>query len=306
MSKLQHPSVEPKADYHSGFIGLIGKPNVGKSTMLNYFLERKIAITSPVPQTTRHRLLGILTRPDAQIVFIDSPGWHKPEHPLGRHMATVTKGVLEEADILTVVIDATSGITKDDEHIFDHLRRLKRPALLAVNKMDLINKPKVLPLLEQCAALNLFQDQIPISAVTGDNMPTLLNELVTRLPQGPRWFEPDQVTDQTTELMIREFIREGALQATRQEVPHAVGVLLDELTDKGTLTVIHATILVEREGQKAILIGKKGQMLKKIGTACRGELERWLGHRVFLGLWVKVAKDWRNNPVILQELGYLP
>ena len=298
----------------SGFIGLVGKPNVGKSTIVNAFVGRKVTIVSPRPQTTRHRILGILTRPDVQAIFVDSPGWHKPEHPLGRYMLSVAKGVLQEADVLLAVIDAASKLTQEDEWVFEHIRQAKRPScLLAINKVDLVNKRLLLPLIAACAERTLFEDIVPISALAGDNMDRLLQLLVMRLPEGPRWYEADQLTDQATDRIIREFIREQALYATRQEVPHAVAVQLDSVTTKEPppdrpkakgLVVIQATILVERPGQKAILIGRQGRTLKQIGTAARLDLERWLGRKVFLELWVKVAKEWRANPRLLRELGY--
>ena len=306
-------SQQPAPDYHSGFVGVIGKPNVGKSTIVNAFVGRKVSIVSPRSQTTRNKILGILTRPDAQVILIDTPGWHKPEHPLGRHMIAVTKGVVEDVNVLLAVVDAAGRFTEEDEWVFEQVRRAKRPVLLALNKVDLVNKRLLLPLMARCAELKLFEELVPVSALTGDNMDRLLTQLIKRLPQGPRWYEPDQLTDQSSEQLIREFIREQVLYATRQEVPHAVAVLLDELTTKEPpvgrphatgLTLIRATILVEREGQKAIVIGKQGRTLKQIGTAARLELERWLGRKVFLELWVKVAKQWRADPAVLRELGY--
>ena len=290
--------------FHSGFVGIIGKPNVGKSTILNYLLGHKVSIVSPRPQTTRHRILGILTRQDAQAIFIDSPGWHQSKHPFERHLVKVAKGVIEEANVLLTVIDATSTITKEDRWVFDEVRRTKRPAILAINKVDLVKKHVVLPLLEAGAASHLFQEHIPISAVTGDNMAVLLAQLIARLPEGPRWYEADQLTDQSTEQLVCEFVREQVLRATRQEVPQAVTVVLEELTRQESMTVIRATIIVEREGQKAIVIGRGGLMLKRIGTAARLDLERWLGRKVFLELWVKVVADWRTDPGRLRELGY--
>ncbi len=290
--------------FRSGFVGLIGKPNVGKSTILNYFLGRKISITSPRPQTTRRRIMGILTRPDAQIVFIDTPGWHRPENPLGRLMVTTAKGVMEEADVLVMVLEATSGIREEDEWVFNEGRKAKRPAIVAINKVDAVKKGLVLPLLEHVAALRIFEEHIPISAKTNENMEVLLEEAVKRLPTGPRWYEEGQLTDQSAEQLISEFIREQALQLTRQEVPQAIAVLIDERTEKETVTLIRATILVEREGQKAIVIGRQGQMLKRIGTVARMEIERFLGRKVFLELWVKVIKTWRKDPVLLRQLGY--
>ncbi len=298
------PDDTPPQGFRSGFVGLVGKPNVGKSTMLNAFLGRKVSITSSKPQTTRHRILGILTKPEAQVIFIDTPGWHKSQHLLGRHLVKITRGVVEEADVLVAVLDATSGVTQEDEWVFETVRRTKRPAILAINKVDAVHKARLLPLLEEAASVNLFDELIPVSALAGDNMKVLLAQLIARLPEGPRWYGADQLTDQSTEQVIREFIREQVLLVTRQEVPHAIAVLLDEVTPKATVTVIHATILVEREGQKAIVIGKQGHMLKQIGQAARLDLERWLGRKVFLELWVKVAQRWREDPRMLRQLGY--
>lgn len=304
MKNAEPPPDALPAGHRSGFVGLIGKPNVGKSTILNYYLGQKISITSPRPQTTRRRILGILTRPEAQVLFVDSPGWHRPQHPLGRYLLGVTKDVAEGTDLLVTVVDATTGIRQDDEWVFDEVRKSKHPALLAVNKADLVKKGLLLPIIERCASLDLFADYVPVSASTGENMEVLLEQIVARLPEGPRWYEPGQVTDQTPEQAIREFIREQVLLATREEVPHAADVLLDQITRKPNATVIQATILVERDGQKAILIGRQGRMLKQIGTAARQEIERLLKTKVFLELWVKVVKDWRQKPSTLRELGY--
>lgn len=299
--------------HRSGFIGLIGRPNVGKSTMLNYFLNEKIAIVSPRPQTTRHRILGVVTRPDAQLIFLDTPGLHAPEHALGRAMVQAAGAVLEEADVLVTVVDGRRGLTQDDERVFERVRSVlrhpspsgaSRTALLAINKVDLAKKPLLLPLIESCAKLNLFRECIPVSAVTGEQMDVLLGKIVEALPEGPAWYEPQQRTDQSTRQRIAELIREQALLATRQEVPHAVAVLVEQLEERERLTEIQATIFVEREGQKAILIGRGGSMLKQIGQQARLEIERLLGRHVFLGLWVKVVPDWREDERLLRELGY--
>ena len=292
------------AGFRSGFVALVGKPNVGKSTLLNAYLGKKISIVSPKPQTTRQRILGILTRSDYQVAFIDSPGWHKPQHPLGKYMVSVAKSIIEEADVVVMLIDAAQGFKQEDEWVVEQVRASKRPALLAINKVDRVGKAKLLPLIEAAAARELFQEIVPISATTRVQLDVLLTEMIARLPEGPRWYEADQLTDQSTEQIIREFIREAALDATRQEVPHAVAVSVDEVTQKERVIVIRSTILVEREGQKAIIIGKKGQMLKRIGTVARQDLERWLGQAVYLELWVKVSPGWRDNPSLLRDLGY--
>lgn len=295
----------PPSPHRSGFVGIVGKPNVGKSTILNHLLGHPVSIVSPRPQTTRGRILGILTRGSTQVIFVDSPGWHKPKHLFEKHMIAVAKGVMEDADLLLAVIDATSRIEQEDEWVFDAVRRSKRPAILAINKVDAVKKPFILPLLEQCATLKLFEEHVPISALNGENMEVLLSTLMARLPEGPEWYEPGQLTDQSTQQLISEMIREQVLYATRQEVPQAVAVLIEELEAKETVTVIRATILVEREGQKAIVIGHKGQVLKKVGQAARLGIERLLGRKVFLELWVKVAEGWRNDPSMLRQLGYL-
>lgn len=313
MDQSQAPPSLMAQPYRSGFVGLIGRPNVGKSTMLNAYLGEKVAITSPHPQTTRRRILGVLTRDDAQLIFLDTPGLHEPQHALGRYMLEVAKAALDEADVLVVVIDGRVGMTKTDEQVFHRVREaLKHPragqgartALLAINKTDLANKPKLLPLLEACAKTGLFAECIPISALTGDQMDVLLTHMIARLPEGPRWYEPTQRTDQTTTQLVSELIREQILLATRQEVPHVIAVLVDHVEEAPRLTRIAATILVEREGQKAIVIGRGGLLLKQIGQAARTQLERLLGRKVYLELWVKVAQHWRSNERLLRELGY--
>ena len=299
--------------YRSGFVGIIGRPNVGKSTILNAFLGEKVAITTPRPQTTRHRILGVLTRDDAQVMFLDSPGVHEPRHALGRYMLEVAKAVIDEADVLVTVIEAGSSLHGEDERVFAWVRqalrapgpgRTQRGSLLAINKVDLVKKPILLPLLEACARTKLFAEHIPISAKTGDQMDVLLSKIIACLPEGPRWYAPEDRTDQTTRQLIGELIREQVMLATRQEVPHAVAVALDQVEEREGVTAIRATLLVERQGQKAILIGRGGLMLKEIGQAARHQLERLLGRKVYLELWVKVAEDWRSDEGLLRELGY--
>ncbi|MBI4343807.1 MAG: GTPase Era [Candidatus Omnitrophica bacterium] len=287
----------------SGFVGLVGRPNVGKSTMLNWFVGEKVAIVSPHPQTTRHRIAGVLHRPGAQVIFLDTPGLHKPQHALGRSMVEAAKAVLEDADVLVAVIDAR-GLTPEDERVFERVQRSRRPALLAINKIDLVKKPRLLPLLDACAKLGAFGECVPVCARSGEQMERLLERLIPLLPEGPSWYEPHQHTDQRVQQRIAELIREPILLATRQEVPHAVAVRLDELEEGDRLTRINATILVEREGQKAILIGRGGLMLKRIGQEARRHIEQLLGHQVYLQLWVKVAEDWRGDERMLRELGY--
>ena len=292
--------------HRSGFVGIIGRPNVGKSTLLNYYLGEKVAIISPKPQTTRHRILGVLTRDEAQVAFIDSPGLHEPEHALGRHMQEVAKAVIDEADVLLAMIDGRAGLTAEDERLFSRLRQVQnRPVILAINKVDIAGKPALLPLIDRCARTGLFRECVPVSALTGMQMDVLLRCLIACLPEGPRWYEPEQRTDQSRGRRVSELIREQVLAAARAEVPHAVAVLIDEIEERDRVTAIRATIFVERQGQKAILIGKGGGMLKTIGQAARGELERLLGRKVMLSLWVKVSEHWRSDERVLRELGYL-
>lgn len=301
------------AAHRSGFVGIVGRPNVGKSTILNYYVGEKLAIVSPRPQTTRHRILGVLTRPDAQLMFLDTPGLHHPAHTLGRYMVEVAKAVLEEADVLIVVIDGRTGLTTEDAHVFAQVRRAarpppggarQRPVLLAINKVDLVKKLRLLPLIDACAKQHVSLEHIPVSALTGEQMDVLLERTIALLPEGPRWYEPQQRTDQTTAQLIGEFIREQVLLATRQEVPHAVGVLVDQVTNETHLTSIQATIVVARPGQKAIVIGRGGTMLKRIGQEARRQLERLLGRKVYLNLWVKVVGDWRRDEQMVRQLGY--
>ena len=292
--------------YHSGFVGVVGRPNVGKSTIVNRFVGSKVAIVSPRPQTTRQRILGILTREDTQVAFLDTPGWHEPRHMLGRAMMAVVKTVMEEADVLLVVIDGRAGLLKEDEYIFAHVKRTRRPSILAINKIDVVKKPHLLPLIDTCAKTGLFSDCVPVSALTGEQMEVLLARLITHLPTGPRWYEATQRTDQPIAQQVGELIREQILLAAREEVPHAVAVAIEEFAERRRVSFIRATILVERTGQKAILIGRGGEKLKAIGQAARAEIERLLGRQVYLDLWVKVKPAWRQDPRLLRELGYVP
>ena len=291
--------------FRSGFVGIVGRPNVGKSTILNHYLGQKVAIVSPRPQTTRHRILGVLTRPTAQVMFLDTPGFHRPQHALGRFMVAVAKAVMDEADVVVVVIDGRHGINEDDRRMLARLKQADRPCIMAINKVDVVKKPKLLPLIEACAKTGLFTDCIPVSALNGEQMDVLLDRIIAHLPEGPRWYEAEHHTDQTTQQLIGEFIREQVLIATHEEVPHAVAVLVDQIEAREHLTSIQATILVERPGQKAIVIGRGGQMLKHIGQEARRQLERLLGRKVYLGLWVKVAEGWRSDDRVLRQLGYI-
>lgn len=294
------------APYKAGFVGIIGRPNAGKSTLLNHVLGRKIAITSPKPQTTRGRIEGILTRPAGQAVFVDTPGVHAPQHALGRTMVKTAHGAALDVDVLLAVVDAARGLGPDDERVFDWVRQARTPSLLAINKVDAVRKELVLPLIERCAKMRLFLDYFPVSALTGVNMAELVEAVFAQLPPGPQWFEPDRVTTQSTQTLVAELIREQILRHAEQEVPHAATVRVDELRPgvRGTGLYVRATILVEREAHKGILIGKGGARLKQIGQAARAQIEQLVGQSVFVELWIKVAKDWRSDPSVLKRLGY--
>ena len=295
------------ATHKAGFVGIVGKPNVGKSTLLNRLLNRKIAITSPKPQTTRGRIEGILTRPQGQAIFVDTPGVHEPQHTLGRLMVRTAHGVVTDVDLLLVVLDAVRGLNTDDQLLLEWLRQAKTPALAVLNKMDIARKELALPLIERCARMRLFLDYFPVSAVTGVNVPELIEAVFAQLPPGPQWFEPERLTTQSTQMLVAELIREQVLRHTEQEVPHAAAVLIEELRPglRGRGLYARATILVERPSHKAILIGKGGVRLKQIGQAARVQIQQLVGQSVFVELWVKVVEDWRADPVMLRRLGYV-
>lgn len=294
--------------FKSGFVGLVGRYNTGKSTLLNAVLGEKLAIISPTPQTTRDRILGVLNRENSQLAFLDSPGSHDPKHALGRMMVEALKSVLADADVLILMIDAQRGIQSEDQRVIQRVRESEKPVICAINKSDAVAKSKILPIIQRCAELQLFEEIIPISAKNGEQLDLLLDSIESLLPEGPVLFEGGRITDQSETARIRELIREPILHAAKQEVPHAVGILLDLMEDsdespQGRFT-IHATILVERAGQRAILLGHKGKCIKHIGMQARKSIEKLLGKKIYLNLWVKVAPDWRKDTFILKELGY--
>lgn len=295
-------------NHKSGFVAVVGKPNVGKSTLVNDYVGEKIAIVSNKPQTTRRVIRGILTRPDAQIIFVDTPGIHKPSHKLGSLMVESATRVLNEVDVVVFVVDGSHRPTEEDKHIGDLLnQRCRVPVLLAMNKMDLLKPVDIQPVTEAYWAIVKHDDWMRISATRKDNLDKLLDMILARLPEGPELFSPDQVTDQPLQVLAAELIREQVLVNTRQEVPHSIAVAIDEWQDRRPdLTHISATVYVERESQKAIIIGAKGAMLKRIGQVARTEIEGWVGHQVYLELWVKVWDRWRENESSLRELGYGP
>lgn len=291
--------------HKSGFVAVVGKPNVGKSTLVNAYVGAKVAIVSPKPQTTRRIIRGILTRPDAQIIFVDTPGIHRPQHRLGKAMVEAASGVLSEVDVVIFLVDGSRMPDQDDKRIGEMLEaKCHAPVLLALNKMDRLKPENIESVTEAFWAITKHDDWMRISATRKDNIDKLLDQVVTRLPQGPELYPSDQVTDQNLQVMASELIREQVLIETRQEIPHSVAVAIDAWEDRNEeMTHIGATIYVERDSQKGIVIGAGGAMLKKIGQAARIEIEQWVGHKVYLELWVKVWDKWRDSGNRLRELG---
>lgn len=293
-----------KTTHRFGIVTLIGRPNAGKSTLLNYLVGEKIAIVTDKPQTTRTRIMGILTDPEWQLVLLDTPGVHKPKDRLGQNMVDTAMGALEAADVVYYLVDATAEWGSGEAYLIQQFERLKVPIFLLLNKVDMLPKEKLLPLIDFFRNKYNFQQIIPISALKGDNIRALLDETVKRLPEGPACYEADEMTDQPERVLAAEMIREKAIMATRQEVPYAVAVVVEQMKERSeTLTEIHAAIVVERDSQKGILIGKQGQTLKWIGTQARKDIEAMLGVQVNLQLWVRVKADWRNKPNQLKDLG---
>ena len=288
----------------SGFITVIGRPNVGKSTLINKIIGQKIAITSAKPQTTRSRIQCILTQDDAQFIFLDTPGIHKPKFKLGEYMLKAAEGTLKEVDAIFFVIDATEKFGGGEKYILERLSATDKPTILVINKIDLIEREKVLPIIAEYSARKNFAAIVPISAAKGDNVEELLNETKKFLPEGVQYYPEDMVTDQPERLIVAEIIREKILHVTEDEVPHSVAVDIEEITPrKNSATYIRAVIYVERDSQKGILIGKGGELLKGVGKNARPEIEMLLGKKIFLDLWVKVKRGWRNSDGAIQSLG---
>ena len=282
----------------------MGRPNAGKSTLVNALVGRKVAIVSPRPQTTRNRIQGILNRDDAQIVLIDTPGIHQAKNVLSRQMMDEAQHALEGVDVLSLIVDASADFGAGDQFSLEWVRRFHGPTFLLLNKVDRVRRQLLLPLIEKYAGLYDFAEVFPISALTGEGCPALVDGWLARLPESPPYFPPDQFTDQPERFLAAELIREKAILATREEVPHAIAVLVDTFEEKKELVKIRATLYVEREGQKGILIGKRGETMKKIGTQARKEIETILGAHIFLELFVKVQPNWRQNAVLVRQLDW--
>jgi GTP-binding protein Era len=288
--------------YRAGFVAIIGRPNAGKSTLLNRYVGQKVAIVTSKPQTTRNRIQGIVTRPEGQIVFIDTPGLHEAHTVLNRQMMREVAAALEGIDVLLMMVDASATQPHADQLLLD--KRFEGKGILALNKTDRVPKPKLLPLLEAFSKAFPFAALVPISALKGNGCEELLAEILKQLPEGVPFFPEDQVTDQPERFLASEIVREKAIQLTYHEVPHALRVMIDKFEETPKILRIEATLNVERDSQKKILIGKKGEMLKKVGTEARKELENLLGTKIYLGLFVKVAPGWRDNPQQVRELDW--
>lgn len=290
--------------FKSGFVAIVGRPNAGKSTLVNTLVGRKVAIVSPKPQTTRNRIQGILNREDSQIVLVDTPGIHKPSNVLSRQMMDELQHALEGIDALSLMVDASEEFGAGDRFSIEWAQRFHGPVFLVLNKVDRVKKPLLLPLIDRYRRLADFEEVFPISALSGEGCADLANGWLSRLPEAPPLFPSDQFTDQPERFLAAELIREKAILATREELPHAIAVLVDSFDEGEALVTIRATLYVEREGQKGILIGKAGETIKKIGIQARKELELILGARIFLELMVKVQPNWRQNSAMVRQLDW--
>jgi len=290
--------------FHSGFIAIIGRPNAGKSTLVNALTGHKVAIVTPRPQTTRNRIQGIVNRPDAQAVLIDTPGLHTGRTALNRHMIEEVGQAMQSVDILALMMDVTSPLRPDDRLGLERARGFRGPVYLLLNKIDAVAKEKLLPLIDQFRNEQNFAEIFPISAMKGDGLPQLMDAWIRDLPKNPPFFPTDQFTDQPERFLAAEFIREKAIRLTREEVPHAIAVFVDHFEEQEKLLKIYATLCVERESQKGILVGKRGETIKKIGTEARRDIEKLFGTHIFLDLRVKVLENWRERPEVIRQLDW--
>ena len=293
-------------NFVSGFVSIIGRPNVGKSTFLNYVIGQKIAITSNKPQTTRNKIQGVYTSEHSQIIFIDTPGIHKPKHKLGDFMMKVAQNTLKEVDVILFMVNVTEKFGSGEKFILEKLHNVEAPVFLVLNKIDQTAKEEILQVIAQYKDRYSFAEIVPISALTGKNIDTLLKQIEKYMPEGPMYYPSDQVTDHPERFIVSELIREKVLHLTREEIPHSIAVMVEKISteNEGRSVHIHATIIVERDSQKGIVIGKQGKMLKEVGTRARKDIENLFGSKVFLELWVRVEKNWRDKASYLREFGY--
>ena len=293
-------------EHKSGFVSIIGRPNVGKSTFVNRVIGHKIAIMSDKAQTTRNKIQGVMTRDDAQIIFIDTPGIHKPKHKLGDYMMRVAKNTLSEIDAIMFMVNVNEDIGRGDEYIMEMLKNVKTPTFLVLNKIDLVHPDTMMPKIEQYQSYMDFTDIIPISALEGLNVDHFIDVLKSFLPEGPKYYPDNQISDHPEQFVVSEIIREKILHLTSEEIPLAIGVNVDRMIKEDEDRVrIEATIYVERDSQKGIVIGKGGKKLKEVGKRARRDIEMLLGSKVYLELWVKVQRDWRNKVNFIRQIGYV-
>ena len=288
----------------SGFVSFIGRPNAGKSTLLNRIVGQKLAIVSDKPQTTRTRIVGVKNYPDGQIVFVDTPGVHRPTHRMNVRMVDVALEAIKDVDVLALVVDVSVKIGKGDRYLLELLKDVTKPVLLVLNKVDLVAKPRLLPILDEYGRAHAFAELVPVSARDGTNVDVLERLFLQHLPDGEPLYPPDYLTDQTERFWVAEIIREQVLQLTHDELPFSTAVVVDKFDEEGGggLVNLYCTILVDRESQKPIVIGRAGAMIKQIGTSARVEIEEFLGRRVYLDLHVKVKSEWRDNERLLDEI----
>lgn len=293
-----------RADYKSGFVTLIGRPNVGKSTLMNYLIGQKVAITSNKPQTTRNRIQTVLTKEEGQIVFVDTPGIHKAKNKLGEYMVNVAERTLNEVDVVLWLVEPTTFIGAGEKHIAEQLKKVKTPVVLVINKVDMVKKEEVLTFIDAYRSIYDFAEIVPVSARSGHNTDELIKVIFKYLPYGPQFYDEDTVTDQPERQIVAELIREKALHCLNDEIPHGIAVAIDKMSYRRKIVDIDATIICERDSHKGIIIGKQGAMLKKIGSTARFEIERMLDIKVNLRIWVKVKKDWRDSDFLIKNFGY--
>lgn len=292
--------------FHSGFVALIGRPNVGKSTLMNCLIGEKIAITSHKPQTTRNKITSILTKEDFQCVFLDTPGIHRPKHKLGEFMVRSAENTFNEVDLVLMLIEPTEKVVEMDQFVIDRLENVKTPVVLVINKIDTIERERLLQIIETYHKLYPFAEVVPISAMKNSNIESLMSVIKKYLPEGPQYFPSDMVTDQPERQIASEIIREKALRLLQEEIPHGIAVEIMSMKKRPdqNMVDVEATIYCEKDSHKGIVIGKQGAMLKKIGSQARVDMQRLLGSPIYLQLWVKVKKDWRDSDFLLKNFGY--
>ncbi|WP_217596097.1 GTPase Era [Cohnella sp. GbtcB17] len=296
---------EPKGKFKSGFVAIVGRPNVGKSTLMNQVIGQKIAIMSDKPQTTRNKIHGVYTTEDKQIVFLDTPGIHKSNSKLGDFMVKSALGALEEVEAILFLTDVSEELGGGDRFIIEQLKKVNTPVFLVLNKIDKVQPEALLPIIDKYSKLHSFTEVVPVSARDGSNVTTLLEQIGRYLPEGPMYYPADQITDHPEQFICAELIREKILQTTREEIPHSIAVEIESMgTGDNGVVNIGAVIYVERPSQKGIIIGKNGAALKEVGKRARHDMERLLGSKIFLELWVKVKEDWRNRESVLKSLGF--